>query len=221
MSIPKLRSHIPIAGPARREPIDGTETAMRVSLGFVPRWFSARCGTDFGKRWHTDPYYRYKALNRMKRDLNGAFPDVPYWERSRTEDLATLSGVYGAYPVPHAFGIPLIYGPDRWPSLNPTKKLSIEEIERLETDRILGGSVVEDLLRQAEIIEREWGGVHGYLNWQGVLNNAFNIRGQEIFLDMVERPELSISFFDLIQAVPQRSEWRPPPCSVLVTSRES
>ncbi|MDP6735953.1 MAG: molybdopterin-dependent oxidoreductase, partial [Nitrospinaceae bacterium] len=24
-----------------------------------------------------------------------------------------------------------------------------------------------------------------------------------------------------IQAVPQRSEWRPPPCSVLVTSRES
>jgi len=40
--------------------------------------------------------------------------------------------------------------------------------------------------------------IHGYLNWQGVLNNGFNIRGQNIFLDMYERPQFAHWFFFLI-----------------------
>ena len=34
-----------------------------------------------------------------------------------------------------------------------------------------------------EIIAARWGKIHGYLHFQGVLNNAFHLRGQEIFLD--------------------------------------
>src|SRR5450756_1370233 len=49
-----------------------------------------------------------------------------------------------------------------------------------------------------DIIEREGGKVHGYFSWQGVLNNAFNIYGQDIFTGMVETPELAHRFFALI-----------------------
>lgn len=107
MKILQLRNHIPIAGPARREPADGTESDMRVSLGFEPAWYYQRCGVDFSERWHTDPYYRYETLKQMKAELVRAFPTVAYWELSRTDDLATISGCYGAYFVAHAFGIPL------------------------------------------------------------------------------------------------------------------
>ena len=55
MPILQLRNHIPISGPARREPADGTETSMRVSLGFEPAWYHQRCGVDLGERWHKDP----------------------------------------------------------------------------------------------------------------------------------------------------------------------
>ena len=37
-------------------------------------------------------------------------------------------------------------------------------------------------------IERETGTVRGYINWQGVLNSAYRIRGEDLFLEMVREP---------------------------------
>ncbi|HEB10423.1 MAG TPA: hypothetical protein ENI06_04315 [Spirochaetales bacterium] len=201
MAVLKLRNHIPIGGPARREPVNGSESAMRVSLGFEPGWFYRRCGVDFSEKWHKDPYYRYETLKNMKQVLVRAFPSVTYWDLSCSHDLATISGCYGAYPIPHAFGIPLVYAPDRWPALVPDKKLSITEIEKLDAEKILSGPVVEELFSQMDTIEKEWGKIHGYLNWQGILNNGFNLRGQEIFLDIYDKPDFVHHFFSIIYEV--------------------
>mgnify|MGYP006272069449 CR=1 FL=1 len=201
MTIKQLRNHIPIGGPARREPVDGSETDMRVSLGLEPAWFHDRLGVDLGESWHKDPYARHAALEKMKDELVRAFPEVPYWRAEDERDLATISGVYGAYPVPHLFGIPLRYYPNMWPELDPDRRLSVEEIEALDARTVLSSSVMDELFHQMDVIEREWGPIHGYLNWQGVLNNAFNIRGPEIFIDMYERPEFVHRFFDLIADV--------------------
>jgi hypothetical protein len=201
VEILKLRNHIPIAAPARREPADGTEARFRVSLGFEPAWYTRRCEVKFTDQWHRDPEYRFTTLKAMKAELVRTFPKVPYWNPGNNQDLATISGIYGAYPVPRAFGIPLIYGEDRWPALDPKRRLSPEEIENLEAGKVLQSPVVEDIFRQMEIIEQRWGVVHGYLNWQGVLNNAFNLRGQEIFLDMFDKPDLVRHFFTVISEV--------------------
>jgi hypothetical protein len=201
MSVLKLRNHIPIAGPARREPADGTEGRFRVSLGFEPAWYTQRCEVKFTDQWHRDPEYRHRTLKAMKAELVRAFPEVPYWDPEDDRDLATISGVYGAYPIAHAFGIPLVYGEDRWPALDPARRLSVEEIEALDADRVLQSPVVEDIFRQMDLIEQQWGVIHGYLNWQGVLNNAFNLRGQEIFLDMHDKPDLVRRFFSVITEV--------------------
>lgn len=201
MGIGQLRNHIPIAGPARREPTDGTETAMRVSLGFEPAWYTARCDVDLGETWHRDPRVRHDALALMKAELIRAFPTIPHWRQDDTGDLATISGVFGAYPMPHMFGIPLRYYRDKWPELEPERKLSVEEIEALTPEQILESPVLEELFRQMEEIAREWGPVHGYVNWQGVLNNAFSIRGSDIFLDFYERPAFVHAFLDLITEV--------------------
>jgi len=202
MSVLKLRNHIPISGPARREPADGTETDMRVSLGFVPGWYHRRCGIDFSEKWHKDPYYRYKSLVKMKRELCQAFPMVTYWDNDNKDDLATISGCYGAYVIPHVFGFPLIYRKGRWPSIDLNKeKFSVKEIEALDVDRLLKGSFIEEIFSQMDIIEKEWGKIHGYLNWQGVLNNAFLMRGENIFLDFYDKPDLVHRLFSVITEV--------------------
>lgn len=201
MAVLQLRSYIPISAPARREPADGTESAMRVSLGFEPAWFHRRCGIDFSERWHKDPFYRYESLKVMKAELVKAFPTVSYWDFSYEDDLATISGCYGVYVIARVFGLPLRYAPDRWPVLEPRKTLSIEEIERLDLKTLLEGPLVEELFGQMDIIESEWGKIHGYLNWQGVLNNAFQIEGQDIFLDMTDKPAFVHGFFSTITDV--------------------
>ena len=42
---------------------------------------------------------------------------------------------------------------------------------------------------QMDCIAERWGKISGYLNYQGVLNNALRLRGQDIFLDMYDDPE--------------------------------
>jgi len=137
----------------------------------------------------------------MKAALVDAFPTVPDWDVSSEIDLATISGCYGAYVVPHVFGMPLRYGVDRWPVCDPEKKLSVKEIEELDVERLLEGPFIEDLFHQMDVIESGWGKIHGFLNWQGVLNNAFHIRGQDIFLDMKDKPDFVHRFFSAITEV--------------------
>lgn len=43
----QLRNHIPISALARREPVDGTESDIRVSLDFEPAWYYRRCFSSF------------------------------------------------------------------------------------------------------------------------------------------------------------------------------
>ncbi len=174
---------------------------MRVSLGFEPAWFHKRCGIDFSERWHQDPFYRYESLKVAKAELVKAFPIVTHWDLSDEDDLATISGCYGVYVIARVFGLPLRYAPDRWPVLEPGKPHSVEEIERLDVEKLLEGPLVEALFGQMDAIESEWGKIHGYLNWQGVLNNAFQLRGQDIFLDMIDKPEFVHGFFSTITDV--------------------
>ena len=199
MSIKKLRNHIPVGGLSTREPVDGTESPFRVSLGFAPAWYHQRCGVEFTERWHTDPHYRFEKLKVMKGELKRQFPSVPYWDSSNRE--ATISGIYGIGIIPGAFGKPILYAADRWPTLDSHHKLTIEEVEALEADQALNSPLVEDIFRQMDVIEKEWGMIFGYPNWQGVLNTAFNLRGEEIYLDMYDKPELVHRFLDVITEV--------------------
>ncbi len=191
MAVLQLRSYIPVSAPARREPVDGTESFLRPVLGFEPAWFRRCCGVDFSERWHRDPYYRRQTLVEMKAALRRAFPTADQWRPGRDGDLATISGCYGICVIPAAFGVPVRYDPDRWPIPEVGHHLTVEEVEALDVDRALTSPLVEDLMRQMDTIEAEWGPIDGYLNWQGVLNNAFHLRGQEIFTDLVDRPELA------------------------------
>jgi Uroporphyrinogen decarboxylase (URO-D) len=198
MKVLPLRSHIPISAPARREAADGTESDMRVSIGFEPAWFHRRCGVDFSEQWHRNPIYRYRSLKKMKKELCAAFPAADYWNCVDQDDLATVSGCFGAYVIPQVFGFSLRYAEDRWPCLETEKKLTPAEIEKLDVKALLSGHFVEELFEQMDLIESEWGKINGYLNWQGVLNNAFHLRGQDIFIDISDTPGLTRHFFSLI-----------------------
>ena len=148
MPILQLRNHIPISGPARREPVDGTETALRVSLGFEPAWYHLRCGVDLGERWHKDPRDRHDTLVVMKAELHRAFPMVSYWNPDDPSDTWTLSGVYGAYVIPQVFGCTLQYAADRWPVIVQRPIRSLEEWAALDPDALVESPFVRELFGQ-------------------------------------------------------------------------
>lgn len=211
-----LRNHIPLSGPATREPCDGNESPLRVSLGFTPKWYRDRLGTDFGESWHLDPVYRYTQSIRMRRLLEDVFPSVDYF-RLRMRDgaadgggsycpeCATISSVFGIMLVSSCYGLRLAYRPDNWPDAAGGAHLDKETLTDLvargpfdfaHPDTLPGGGlVIKALFGQMEEIARRWGPIHGYLNYQGILNIALKLRGNDIFMDMYDDPEFVKGLF--------------------------
>jgi hypothetical protein len=188
-----LRNHIPLGAPATREPVDGTEGFLRVSLGFTPRWYRSRLGIDFSEPWHADPAYRAGSLLAMKRHLHACFPTVPYFHPAMDDGLDrtcwTLSGVGGIMTIPRLYGIEPRYASDGWPDARDGMHLPREQIpvdRPVDLDR---HPVIADLERQIGIIRERAGAVHGYLNYQGLLNVARKVRGNDIFLDLLDDPD--------------------------------
>jgi hypothetical protein len=204
----RLRNHIPLSGPATREPCDGTESPMRVSLGFTPNWYRDRTGTDFGEPWHADPAYRYAQSLRMRELLSDLFPEVDYF-RLRLRDgavsggtfcpeCATVSSVFGIMLVSSCYGLDLVYRTDNWPDAAGGAHLARAELaaivaagpfdfRRPET-LPKGGAVVRSLFAQMDEIRRRWGPIQGYLNYQGILNVALKLRGNDLFTDLFDDP---------------------------------
>ena len=198
--VQQLRHHIPIAGPATREPVTGDEPYIRVSLGFTPRWFHSRLGVDLGERWHIDPAYRYQTLVQMKEHLHQAFPSVPYFTPEYDQNgvertSATIDGVYGILPIAMLYGLEPVFQTDNWPDVKADVHLSREEIDALPAPDPARAPHIRQLLEQMDWIESKAGRIHGYLNYQGILNIALKVRGNDIFLDMMDEPEWTRRFF--------------------------
>ncbi len=198
----RLRNYIPIAGPATREPFIGDEPDLRVSLGFTPKWYREKLGIDFSEKWHLDPHYRYESLLKMKTYLNNEFPTIPNFkldfENGYEKRCATISAVHGAMFVSLLYGLDVIYCEENWPSAHPDRVLSKEQIENLKPFDLLNNPAMIQLLEQMDTIEEEWGQIDGYINYQGVINNALRIRGNDIFMDMYEDPDFVHHLFSHI-----------------------
>ena len=170
---------------------------MRVEFGFTPRWFHESCGIDFSERWHVDPLYRRETVVRMRKELNRRFPALRLGGDDPEQIRATLDGIHGALTVAMLFGIPAEYYPDNWPAARH-EFLSVDEIAALDAPDLPSVPVFTQIIEQMDIIEREFGRIEGYINWQGVLNNAFRIRGPEIFADCVTDPPLARHLFEVV-----------------------
>lgn len=193
----RLRSYIAPAAPATRAPCDGTEPDLRVEFGFTPRWFHESCGVDFTERWHLDPLYRRKSLVAMRQELNRRFPTLQLGGQAPESCPATIDGVHGALIVPMLFGVPVQYYVDNWPAAQH-RFLTDAQAAELAPPVFDDVPVFAQVLAQMDTIEREFGRIEGYLNWQGVLNVAFRLRGAAIFTDVLADPGLARHVFDVI-----------------------
>lgn len=197
----RLRNHIPLAGPATREPCDGSESPLRVSLGFTPKWYRDRLGVDFGEAWHLDPGFRRESLVRMKELLHDEFPEVDYFAPDGGQPCDTISGAFGIMLMSSCYGLPIAWRADNWPDAAGGAHIPKEEIEAIlargpfdfgrPSSLPGGGATVRSLFSQIDQIERRGVPVHGYLNYQGILNVALKVRGNDLFTDLFDDPDFA------------------------------
>lgn len=197
-AISGLISYIAPAAPATRRPADGDEPFVRPEIGFTPAWYRQHLDIDFGEAFHADPAYRREAVIAMRDVLRSRFPGTQIGRAdSPDEPLELLTGVFGACSVAAIYGVPIVYAADNWPNCEH-QYLSDDEIDRLEPPDLNANLHLQRIIEQVDWIATSEGKAAGYVNWQGVLNNAQRLRGQQLFFDIVDRPDRARHLFGCV-----------------------
>ena len=194
----QLRYYIAFGAPPTRQQADGSEPFMRAEVGFTPRWYRHCCGLDFGEKWHADPELRMAGWEKMRAEIRRRFPG---WNigGSQTDDPPDIfTGTYGGSVVSTLFGQGIQYWEDNWPASIHDRKLSDDEADSLQPPDLEGSAFFDGILKQMDRIEQLTGTIVGFLNWQGVLNTAFRLRGETVFMDMMDNPERARRIFDCV-----------------------
>ncbi len=134
----------------------------------------------------------------MRQELRRRFPG---WgiggtgEPDHPPDL--LTGVFGSTFIAALFGIPVLYSSGDWP--NTAKEYrSDEQVDAITKPEINNTEIFQNLMAQLDRIEEQEGEIRGYVNWQGVLNNAYRLRGDRLFLDLRRNPQRARNLFRIV-----------------------
>ncbi len=164
---------------------------MRIMHGFTPKWFRTRMGLNYEEPWHTDVELRKESLIKMKHTLNQHFPTLRLGGSSDEQIDAlggTLSVLKGTTVISNILGSDIHYMDDNWPA-NPPGELTEDEVDNMSVPDLDNNPAFQDLIRQMDEIENRYGKIEGVINFQGVLNNAFRVWGQGIFIEIIENPQ--------------------------------
>ncbi len=185
----QLISYIAPSAPATRWPATGDESFLRPEIGFTPNWYRSAIGIDFGRQWHNDPAYRRQTILEMRSELRRRFPETRIGSINRPDSpVDMLTGTYGCVSMAGIYGIPIVYAEDNWPNCEH-EYLSDDEVDNLEPPDLDNNHFFQELMAQVEWIATSEGRIEGFINWQGVLNNAYRLRGEKIFYDFIDCPE--------------------------------
>lgn len=194
----QLISYIAPSAPATRRPATDSLPYLRPEVGFTPRWYHVALGIDFGERWHTDPVYRSDRLLAMRDELRRRFSGSRIGGIDRpNHPLDLLTGTFGACTFAGIYGLPIRYAADQWP-IAEHAFFSKDEIGNLTPPSLDSNPFFLSLMEQLEWIAEREGRIEGFINWQGILNNAHRLRGEELFLDLYDDPQRCRHLFECI-----------------------
>ncbi len=193
----QLISYIAPGAPATRQPASGDEPYLRPEIGFTPKWYRDALGIDFSKRWHTDVEYRMESLSLMRVELDRRFPGARIGRARDYAGIDLLTGVHGACVIAGIYGCPIVYHEDQWP-VAVAEPLSDRQVFDLLPPNLDVNPFFRSLMTQVDCIAECQGIVRGYVNWQGVLNNAHRLRGEELFTDLLTEPDLCHHLFECV-----------------------
>lgn len=194
----QLISYIAPAAPATRRPGTGNEPFIRPEIGFTPKWYQHSLNINFDEKWHTDPAFRRETIISMREELRRRFPNTKIARIDESDNpLDLLTGTYGSTNIAAIYGVPIIYAEDNWPNC-AHQYFSEEEIAALKPPNLDDNTHFQNLMKQVDWIAEKECRVEGFINWQGVLNNAQRLRGQDLFLDMMMNQDLANHLFDCV-----------------------
>jgi hypothetical protein len=170
-------------------------TAIPVEVVFSPSWWHLHAGISFDRDFFFDPRRRVEDEMRMERVLHERWGRCGIGQK-RPEERPEIGAVHLAsgFLLSEMLGCRVAYHEDAAPTVLPGNV----PLSGLEGSDAFASPVFLDFQRMVEALQGRYGRVCGDVNWSGVLNLALDLRGQQLFLDMLDEKEACGRFLDAI-----------------------
>ncbi|MBW1888362.1 MAG: dihydropteroate synthase, partial [Deltaproteobacteria bacterium] len=159
---------------------------INLGVGFYPDWFYQEYGISFDEKYYFDPETRIEARMEMEKRVYERFGEVGLGN-SDPEPRPLIT--FGMVMLPAIFGCEIIYKGAALPWAMPIN-MSEDEVMKLQVPDIFNSHPMTDMIKQIEYLQDKYGKVVGDINTTGVQNLALKIRGEQLYIDYFENPEL-------------------------------
>jgi len=171
---------------------------LPVDVIFHPDWWHTHYGLDFGPAFHFDPQARVESERRMRQALYDRFGDLGLGEaQARPRPVVGPVHLAIGFVVQAMLGCEVRFAPNAAPWVL-CAELDEDQVWALEVPDLETTSPMRETIAMMDALEAEFGYVEGDIPWDGVQNVALDLRGQQLFLDYYDRPDMVRHLFDVI-----------------------
>ena len=177
-------------------PEDADRDNIVVVTGFMPAWWGEQYGLTFGREFHSDPEVHRATLSRMEAILHERFGDLPnFYCGDEYANSYPMERRYGDALIPALFGCQVSFEDASGHPFAVPLNLTADQVDEIEPPDVANHPLTRLVLPEHRLAG--WR-TTGELGFEGVINIAYKLRGQDLFLDMVDTPARARHLFDVI-----------------------
>ena len=161
-----------------------------VDVTFHPSWWHRYAGVDFDELFFFDAEVRTEADIRMRRTLWEHFGEYGLGEEHPEARPILLSDLIACgFLYSQLLGCEVVFKKDDAPQVM-CAHLSDEQVRALKAPDLDEHPLWRKVRRQIDYYLKDFGRVESAINLMGIQNIALDLRGEELFFDYYDEPEL-------------------------------
>lgn len=183
--------------PYAHNPLLGN-SILPVDIVLLPEWWNKNEKITFDKDFFYHPLKRVEVEQQKEKVLYDRWGKYGLGQQ-RNDACPEIGAVHLAagYLLSEMLGCDVNYSESHPPQVLAAHK----ELENVSVEQAFRSNAFKNVLKLAESLKSKYGHVTGDINWGGVLNIAMDLRGENIFLDMMMTPDETKAYFGSIAAV--------------------
>ncbi|MEJ2209511.1 MAG: uroporphyrinogen decarboxylase family protein [Anaerolineae bacterium] len=174
---------------------------LPVEVVFNPNWWFRTAGISFDAAFYLDAETRIRNDVTMRRVLYERYGEMGLGEAEpQPRPVVGSLHVAGGFVIPALLGARIRFAPDAAPQPEPLE-WTMEQVEALEVPDWREAWPMRHIVADMDALEAEYGYLIGDLNTDGLLNAAYHLYGQELYVDFYRAPARARRVLDVIAAL--------------------
>jgi hypothetical protein len=172
-----------------------------VEIVLAPSWWHKHAGISFDADFFYHPAKRVESEQKMEQVLYDRWGQFGFG-KDKDKALPQVGAVHLAagFLVSEMLGCEVDYQEDGPPQVICARQETLD----IDVEAAFSSPACQRFVQLVESLKEQYGHVVGDVNWGGVLNVAMDLRGEAIFMDMLDKPNEVRQFFNQIQQVLER-----------------